>query len=172
MGPTKLSRRRLVATGASGLVAAVGAVGCGGVDTGAVPVGAAGTSIGGADLALARRIAAVAAGLVVSAEATARRHRRLSELLEPLAARHGEHVQAFTPEGETIRDRPAGPVPRAADEALRVLARAEERAEEAARVSALRATSGDLARAMASSAACMAQHARLLADAAEGGAGR
>ena len=133
---------------------------------------AAGTSIGGADLDLARRTAVVVAGLAVGAEATAGRHRRFAELLEPLAARHGKHVRAFTPEGETIRGRPAGPVPGAADAALRALARAEERAEEAVRVSALRATSGDLARALASCAACMAQQARLLVDAADGSAAR
>ena len=94
-----------------------------------------------------------------------RRHRSLRSLLDPLAAHHAEHVQVFAPDAAPPPGRTAA-VPRSSRQALAALAGAERRTAGARRRDALAADSGDLARALASAAACQAQHLVLLDGAA------
>ncbi len=83
-----------------------------------------------------------------------------------MAERHAAHVRAFTAEGASTRGRAGGRVPATAKAALRDLLRREQQAATAARAAATRVGSGDLAAALASYAACLAQHEVLLFEAA------
>ena len=155
------TRRQLLA-GVAGVVAA-GVSGC--ASTAGEP--AAGAPDGGADavdesdLALADRAAGSAATLLAAYRATVRRHRSLRSMLDPLAAHHAEHVQVFAPDAAPPTGRPAA-VPRGPQQALAALGSAERRTASARRRDVLAADSGDLARALASAAACQAQHVVLL----------
>ena len=159
------TRRQLLA-GVAGVVAA-GVSGCastaGDSATGAADGGADAVDEG--DLALADRAAGSAATLLAAYRATVRRHRSLRSLLDPLAAHHAEHVRVFAPDAAPPPGRPAA-VPRSSRQALAALGSAERRTAGARRRDVLAADSGDLARALASAAACQAQHVVLLAGAA------
>ncbi len=164
-----LSRRRLLgsaATAMGGGLAAATLTGCGG---GA----AAGRATGGAgdtartDPAAARRVAANAADLAARLTATVRAHRGLRTMLLPMARRHDDHLRAFTAEGDRVEGRAGGRVPADAKQALRELVGSERRAATAAKQAAVRVTSAELAAALASCAAGLAQHEVLLAQAVD-----
>ncbi len=151
-----------------------GVSGCGqGPARATVPAVPAAPGVDRDDLTRARRAATQSAGLAVGLEAAARRHRELRALLRPVAVRHREHVTAFTPEGETTRAPEDTTVPGSPTAVLRILVGAERQAADAIRATALTAGSGDLARALASAAASMAQNVWLLTRALdERGGGR
>ncbi len=173
--PTSLSRRRLLlAAAAVGATAATGLVtGCAGRSATAPSSLPIVPAAGPDDLATARRVAVRAAALAADVRTVARDQQRgrqqeqgpLLPLLGQVAARHDAHARAFLPEGERVgagTDDPGGGTP---GTTLRLLVRAEQRAGAEARTAALSAQSGDLARALASAAACLAQHVQLLGDA-------
>ncbi len=114
----------------------------------------------GDDVALADRAAGASARLLAGYRATARRHPSLGRLLDPLAAHHAEHVDVFSVDRHPTA-RP-DPVPRRERDAVAALQTAERRAVGERRTDVLAATSGDLARALASAAACQDQHLVLL----------
>lgn len=169
MGPTALSRRELLAF--AGLSAGVLALaGCrDSVDD--APAEDATSPAGSADLALARRTGRRAAALVGALASAASDHRELRELLRSLLARHREHVRAFAPESR-IRQFPTPVLPNTAAAALGGLGKLEREAAFATRDAALRASSGELASALASAAACMEQHVDLLESARDDLRGR
>lgn len=171
MTPTSLPRRRLLlAAAAVGTAAATGLVtGCSGRSATAPSSLPIAPAAGPDDLFTARRVAVRAAALAADVRMLARDQPRgqasLRQLLGQVAARHDTHARAFLPEGERVEagtdDSRAG-TPAAT---LRLLVRAEQRAGAEARTAALSAQSGDLARALASAVACLAQHVQLLGDA-------
>jgi len=158
--PTTVSRRWLLGVAAGAGAAA--ATGCAGTSAG--PSEQAPTVVPG-DLDRARRAAADAAELVAVVAGAARRHPELQPLLTGLGDRHRTHVEAFTPEVEPVALPGRMPVPRSRRATLRLLRAREQRAAGAARRAAADAGSGELAAALASCAACLAQHVRLLSAA-------
>jgi len=168
--PTTVSRRWLLVVAAG--AAAAAATGCAGTSAGPSEQAPA---VAPGDLDRARRAAADAAELVAVVAGAERRHPELQPLLAGLGSRHRTHVEVFTPEGEVVA--PPGPgrvsVPRSRRATLRVLRAREQRAAAAARRAAADAGGGELAAALASCAACLAQHVRLLSAAlADTGTGR
>ncbi len=160
MGPTALSRRELLAF--AGLGAGMLAVaGCrDSVDDGTSSQDATAPP-SSADLVLVRRTGRRVATLAGALAGAASDHRELRAVLRPLAARHREHVRAFAPDSEELRF-PTPVLPNTAATALAAVTNLERQAAVATRDAALRASSGELAGALASAAACMAQHVVLL----------
>jgi len=146
----------------TGLATSLCSIAVGGCSATAQPVGRSDRS----GLMLAAQVAATAGDLAARLESTAERHGRLREVLRPMSERHREHVRAFTPAGDVVRERAGGRVPAAEHAALVDLLGREQRAAAEARAAALRAGSGELAGALASCAACLAQHATVLTAAA------
>lgn len=178
--PSALSRRRLLAT-AAGLGAALAGAGLTGCSETSDHPGSttAGTGpsvaprLGGDDLAVARRTASSSTGLVELLQQSAGRHRLLRPVLAPLITRHQDHVRAFTPAGDRIRpSRRRGSIGGSPGATLRTLVEAEQRTAASVRAAAVAVDSGDLARALASAAACLAQHVQLLSEADADGRGR
>jgi hypothetical protein len=98
--------------------------------------------------------------------------RRFPGLKPKLAAARSdvhEHIEVLSgATGDIDADSPTGrPAPKTPDAAQHLLAEQEERAIRRRRRDARRAASGDLARLLASMAACHAQHVRLLAPHAD-----
>ena len=160
MGPTALSRRKLLASAGLG-VGVLALAGCSDRVDGA-PADDATSPAGSADLELARRVARRVGALLDALAGAAKEHRELRAILRPLQARHREHVGAFTPDGETLRFPGLFGVPRTAEATLAALVRSERGAAVAIGNAALIARSGELAGALASAAASMAQHVVLL----------
>ena len=174
MGPTALSRRELLAF--AGLGASVLALpGCrdrvDGAPADDAPLDDGRASATSADLMLARRTGRRAATLAVGLAAAAKGYRELREVLLPLEARHREQVRAFAP-GSRIVQFPTPVLPGTATAALDGVTELEREAAVETRDAALRANSGELASALASAAACMAQHAALLDSARDDLRGR
>lgn len=117
-----------------------------------------------ADAALAGAAAREAARMLALYRAGLRRHPSLRGLLQPFADHHAEHLAVLAER----RPLPADPAPRAVPRkpraVLTVLRRAEQRSARSRRSAMLEARSGDLARVLASVAACQAQHVVILAD--------
>jgi len=161
------TRRQLLAgvAGVAAGVVAAGVSGCASTAGDSAASAADGDAVDEGDLALADRAAGSAAMLLAAYRATVRRHRSLRSLLDPLADHHAEHVQVFAPDAAPPSGRPAA-VPRSSRRAIAALGSAERRTAGARRRDVLAADSGDLARALASAAACQAQHVVLLDGAA------
>jgi hypothetical protein len=125
------------------------------------------------DVAVAAAALADHRALLDRLRATQERHRGLDRLLDPLAARHQEHVdvlaEAVPPEAAPSPPiRPASPtarprvVPRDARRAVDRLVRAERALCTATKRHAFAARSGAFARVLGSMAAAAAQHAVVL----------
>ena len=158
VGATALSRRELLAFAGVG-AGVLALAGCRDTVEGA-PADDATTPASSADLVLARRTAHRAAALVGALAAAVSEHRELRAMLLPLEARHREHVRAFAPESKTQFPTPV--LPGTAAAALDAVTNLERQAAVTTRNDALSASSGELASALASAAACMAQHVVLL----------
>lgn len=154
------TRRRLLAAAAA--LFASGLPGCAAADrTGSRPPAAAPS-----DTALARRAARDSARLLGAYRAAVQRHPTLRPVLQPLAAHHAEHLAGYAPERP-----PAVPATRVAAgraQALDELRRLERSVAWSRRRDTVEAASGDLARILAATVACQAQHLVLLGSALGG----
>jgi hypothetical protein len=160
------TRRQLLAEAGVALAAAVSGCATGAPRGQAAPFDGPldgtvkGTADGTSDMALARRAAGQAAELLATYRSTLRRHGELARVLRPLGAHHAEHLAVLAP-----KDPPrvgGGPVPRSRREALVALRGREQAVARSRRAATIAAASGDLARILASVAACQAQHGQIL----------
>lgn len=112
------------------------------------------------DEALAAATARQAAELVAAYRATTRRHPQLRPRLTALATHHERHLRVLG--GDAVGADPGRRAPASVRSALARLSRSESALRRRRASAAGRAESGDLARVLASVAACQAQHLVLL----------
>ena len=164
MGSTALSRRELLAFAGLG-VGVLALAGCRDSVDGApaddAPLDDGRAPASSDDLVLARRTGRRVATLAVGLAGAANDYPQLRAVLRPLAARHREQVRAFAPDNVGLRF-PTPVLPSTAATGLAVVTGLQRQAALATRDAALRASSGELASALASVAACMAQHVVVL----------
>jgi hypothetical protein len=122
--------------------------------------GGNGTEVSADDRLVANAVAG-ALGLAGAYAALAARHPDTRRTTAPLRAHLREHLAALGEEGRPTRKEPAA---RSRSRAVQAVLTAEQAASAARTEDAVAAASGDLARALASIAACHAQHAIVLEE--------
>ena len=119
------------------------------------------STVGGTgDTALAERSARQAAALLAAYRSTLRGHDELGRALRPLGKHHAEHLAVLAPEKPPRIGVVA--VPRTRQDAVLALRRREQAVARSRRSATIDASSGDLARILASVVACQAQHVQIL----------